>query len=183
MNVSDEIERLHRLHESGALTAEEFSAAKARLLNDQTGQAASPERVYQTHSNTHNSTHNSTPPPIAPSTGLSSASNARQMAVLLHLSQYLGFCIPLAGWIVPILIWQLKKEEMPILDAHGKAVANWLISSFIYCVIFLVMIFIIVGIPLLVILGLLCLLFPLIGAINAGNDEVWDYPMAIKFFK
>jgi uncharacterized Tic20 family protein len=105
------------------------------------------------------------------------------MAVMLHLSQYLGFCIPFAGWIVPILIWQLKKEEMPMLDAHGKAVANWLISSFIYGLIFFVMVFIIVGIPLLVILGLLCLLFPIIGAINAGNDEVWEYPMAIKFFK
>jgi uncharacterized Tic20 family protein len=182
MNVSEEIERLHRLHESGALTAEEFSAAKARLLNDQTGHNSTAESFSQTFTNT--------PPPIpntiasaATNSASNSANNARQMAVMLHLSQYLGFCIPFAGWIVPILIWQLKKEEMPMLDAHGKAVANWLISSFIYGLIFFVMVFIIVGIPLLVILGLLCLLFPIIGAINAGNDEVWEYPMAIKFFK
>jgi uncharacterized Tic20 family protein len=28
------------------------------------------------------------------------------------------------------LIWQLKKDEIPALDAHGKMVANWMISSF-----------------------------------------------------
>lgn len=33
MNLSDEIERLHALHRSGALSDEEFAAAKARLLH------------------------------------------------------------------------------------------------------------------------------------------------------
>ncbi|MES2740538.1 MAG: PspC domain-containing protein [Pseudomonadota bacterium] len=32
MNVSDEIKRLHELHQAGALTAAEFAAAKAKLL-------------------------------------------------------------------------------------------------------------------------------------------------------
>ena len=33
MNISDEINRLHELHQAGALTAAEFEAAKAKLLN------------------------------------------------------------------------------------------------------------------------------------------------------
>jgi phage shock protein PspC (stress-responsive transcriptional regulator) len=32
MSVADEIEKLHRLHQEGVLSAEEFAAAKARLL-------------------------------------------------------------------------------------------------------------------------------------------------------
>jgi phage shock protein C len=32
MNVSDEIKRLHELHQAGALTDDEFAQAKARLL-------------------------------------------------------------------------------------------------------------------------------------------------------
>ena len=33
MNVSDEIKRLHDLHQAGALSAAEFEQAKAKLLN------------------------------------------------------------------------------------------------------------------------------------------------------
>jgi uncharacterized Tic20 family protein len=56
----------------------------------------------------------------------------RQWALVLHLSLLAGFIIPLAGMVAPIIIWQLKKEEMPGLDAHGKVVTNWIISSIIY---------------------------------------------------
>lgn len=38
MSLSEEIERLQQLHESGALTAEEFAQAKAALLNDSSQQ-------------------------------------------------------------------------------------------------------------------------------------------------
>jgi phage shock protein C len=33
VNISDEIKRLHELHQAGALTAAEFEQAKAKLLN------------------------------------------------------------------------------------------------------------------------------------------------------
>jgi phage shock protein C len=33
MNISDEIKRLHELHQAGALSTEEFDKAKAKLLN------------------------------------------------------------------------------------------------------------------------------------------------------
>lgn len=35
MSVAEEIKRLHELHQAGALSDEEFAAAKARLLNNQ----------------------------------------------------------------------------------------------------------------------------------------------------
>ena len=40
MSVAEEIKRLHELHQAGALSDEEFAAAKARLLNDQPSQGA-----------------------------------------------------------------------------------------------------------------------------------------------
>ena len=35
MNIADEIQRLHELHQSGALTDAEFAQAKAKLLGSQ----------------------------------------------------------------------------------------------------------------------------------------------------
>ena len=106
-----------------------------------------------------------------------------QWALFLHLSQFAGFIVPFAGWIAPILIWQLKKAEMPALDPHGKVVMNWIISELIYCAVSIILVFVVVGIPLLVVLFLLGIIFPIIGSIKASNGEVWQYPLSIKFFK
>ncbi len=53
----------------------------------------------------------------------------KQMGMFLHLSQLLNIILPPAGIVVPIILWQIKKDEMPALDAHGKMVVNWIISS------------------------------------------------------
>jgi len=112
-----------------------------------------------------------------------SQSQIGQWGLFLHLSLLAGHVVPLAGWIAPILIWQLKKEEIPALDAHGKVAANWIISSLIYATVCVILIFVVVGIPLLIVLALLGVIFPIIGAIKAANGEVWQYPLSIRFLK
>lgn len=57
---------------------------------------------------------------------------AQQWAMWLHFSLLAGWLIPGLGFIAPILMWQLKKDELPTIDRHGKIVINWLISSIIY---------------------------------------------------
>lgn len=107
----------------------------------------------------------------------------KQMGMFLHLSQLANFIVPPVGIIAPILLWQLKKDEMPALDAHGKMVTNWIISSLIYGVVSGVLVIFIVGIFLLIALGLLSIIFPIIGGIKANNGEYWEYPLTIKFLK
>jgi len=108
---------------------------------------------------------------------------ARQWALILHLSLLAGYVIPLAGMVAPIIIWQLKKEQMPGLDAHGKVVANWIISSIIYLGVSVLLIFVIIGIPLILLLCIVGVIFPIIGGIKASDGEVWKYPMSITFFR
>jgi uncharacterized Tic20 family protein len=108
---------------------------------------------------------------------------ARQWAMFLHLSQLAGYIIPLLGLIAPIIIWQIKKEEYPILDEHGKIVVNWIISELIYAAIGFVLMFVVIGIPILAVLGVLAIVFPIIGGIKANNGELWRYPMTINIIK
>ncbi len=107
----------------------------------------------------------------------------RETALFLHLSQFLGYVIPVAGLVVPVIIWQVKKNELPLIDEHGKNVANWIISSLIYWVISFVLMFVLIGIPMMIVLGILAIVFPIIGAIKGNNGEVWKYPGAIPFFR
>lgn len=107
---------------------------------------------------------------------------ARKWGMFLHLSQFAGYLVPLAGFVVPIVIWQMKKDQMPSLDEHGRMVTNWMLSALIYAVISVILIFVLVGIPMLWALGVLTIVFPIIGGIKAGDGVVWKYPMTIKFF-
>ena len=91
--------------------------------------------------------------------------------------------VPIAGVVVPILIWQLKKAELPGLDVHGINAINWMISELIYAVVGVILVFVIIGGPLLIVLGVLGVVFPIIAAIKANNGEVWQYPLTIQVLK
>ncbi len=108
--------------------------------------------------------------------------NVRQWAMFIHFSTLAGFVVPVAGWILPIVLWQIKKDEMPEIDVHGKVVANWLITSLIYIFISILLVFVAIGIPLLILFPFVSAIFSIIGGIKANSGEVWDYPLNIKFF-
>lgn len=113
----------------------------------------------------------------------SSDKNARMWSMFLHLSLLSNFIIPIAGIIAPIVIWQIKKDEYPIVDAHGKNAVNWIISAVIYGAVCLILTLAVIGIFLLAILGVLAIVFPVIAGIKANNGEVWKYPLSIQFLK
>lgn len=107
----------------------------------------------------------------------------RQWGMILRLSVFAGYIVPLAGLIAPIVIWQIKKNELPGIDAHGKNLINWMISMLIYSAVAFVLCFILIGIPILLVLGVLGVVFPIIAAIKANNGEIWPYPLTIHFLK
>ncbi len=165
MSLADELEKLQQLRTSGTLSEEEFQQAKNRLIGEQEPPAPVP------------------PPHPSPILSVDPERDARQWGFFLHLAQYAHMLLPFGGIILPIVLWQIKKDTYPSVDAHGKNVVNWTISMFIYFVIAVPLCFVLVGIPLVVILGLAALICPLIGAIKANNGEIWTYPGAITFLK
>jgi hypothetical protein len=108
----------------------------------------------------------------------------KQMGLILHLSQLANLFLFPVGIVVPIVIWQTQKEKIPALDAHGKMVVNWMISSIIYGFISFILIFAFF-IGLIPMLGLVVcgIVFPIIGGVKANNGEFWEYPLTIKFLK
>ena len=107
--------------------------------------------------------------------------DARLWGMFLHLSFFAGYAVPVFGLVAPILIWQMKKDELPGIDRHGKNMVNWLISLAIYSIVGVLLCFIVIGIPMLIMLAILSILFPLVAGIKANNGEVWRYPMSIRF--
>ena len=110
-------------------------------------------------------------------------SETKNWAMVLHLSLLSGLIVPLAGLIVPIVIYILKKDTLPGIIPHGHVVFNWMVSALIYAVISMILIVIGIGILLLAALAILSIVFPIIGGVKASDGEVWSYPLSIKFFK
>lgn len=109
--------------------------------------------------------------------------DARQIAMFIHLSQLAGLLVPILGLALPVVLWQVKRAEMPEIDAHGRMVVNWIISLLIYIVIAVVLIFVLIGIPILLALMVMAVVFPVIGGIKANNGEFWHYPLTITFIR
>ena len=107
----------------------------------------------------------------------------KQLGLFLHLSQFANVLFFPLGIIAPILIWQLNKEKMPALDAHGKMVTNWMISATIYAIVSIILMFVLVGFLTILAVAVMGIVFPIIGAIKANNGELWEYPLTIKFLK
>src|ERR1035438_10194159 len=79
---------------------------------------------------------NPAPPPISPPQTPPSAppgndSQARTWNMLCHLSALAGYIIPFGNVLGPLLVWQIKKNEFPSVEAHGKAALNFQLTVLI----------------------------------------------------
>ena len=103
--------------------------------------------------------------------------------MLMHLSQFAGIIVPFGGIALPIIMWATNKDKSSIIDQHGKNILNWMISFYIYATLSAGLILLIVGIFALIALGVIAVIFAIIGAIKANNKEIFNYPLTIQFLK
>lgn len=106
----------------------------------------------------------------------------KQLLVLTHLSQLLDFVSGIGGFVVPLILWLTKKDDVYGMDQHGKAILNFRISMFLYVLICIPLILLLgLGILGLIVLGFFYLIFPVTNAIKASNNQPPNYPLSIKF--
>jgi len=109
------------------------------------------------------------------------SSDERMWAMFCHLSALSGFVIPFGNVIAPLIIWILKKEEYPLVNDQGKEAINFQISMTIYIIASVILIIIVIGIPLLIMLGLFELIVIVIASIKANEGVNYRYPFTIRF--
>ena len=112
--------------------------------------------------------------------------DARKWAMFCHLAGLAGL-IPIApvfgSVIAPLIIWQIKKDNFPFVDEHGKEALNFQISILIYAIVSGLLIFACVGAFLLPAVMIFDIVFLIIAAIKANNGFHYRYPLCIRFIK
>jgi uncharacterized Tic20 family protein len=133
---------------------------------------------------------NQIPPPAVQSPLNPNEAKARTWNMLCHLSALAGFIIPFGNILGPLLVWQIKKNEILSVDVHGKASLNFQITVTIAAIIgafvATILSFVCVGfllIPLVLLIGLAGLVFAIIAGIKANNGEDYKYPYSLELVK
>jgi len=122
-------------------------------------------------------------PPPAP-VNVSAIANLRTWAAFIHASALLGVFFHFPGHLLgPLILWLVKRDDAPELDAHGKEAVNFQISMLIYNVVAALFCLILVGFIFLAILWILNAILVIIAAIKASDGKFYRYPMTIRFIQ
>ncbi|MDH8701093.1 putative Tic20 family protein [Dysgonomonadaceae bacterium PH5-43] len=151
----NDLKDLDELRKQGAITEEEYQREKEKVFNS--ANSATTKPLFGLEENTY--------------------------LMLMHLSQFAGFLIPLLGFIAPVVLWLMNKDNNANVDLHGKNILNFMISWLIYGAIAVVLMIILIGGAILAVLAVLDIVFIILAAIKAMNGEYWKYPLTITVLK
>jgi hypothetical protein len=105
-------------------------------------------------------------------------------AMFCHLSALAGFVIPFGNIVGPLIIWLIKRGEMPLVETHGKEALNFQITVTIAILICIPLMLVLIGIPLAFAIGLAALILTIMAAVKISNGNLdYQYPFAIRLLK
>ena len=120
--------------------------------------------------------------PVLPENNNSTkGSDDNTMAMLCHLSALAGFVIPFGSILGPLILWLVKKDEMSIVDRHGRDSLNFQLTMLIAYIVCFVLIFAVVGIILLPLVALFSFIMVIVASIKAYEGKEFKYPLSFKF--
>ena len=97
-------------------------------------------------------------------------------SMLSHLSALLG-----VGFVLPLVVYLAMRRESEYVAANAREALNFHISVLIYSLCCIPLVFILIGIPLLIVLGLGSLVLAIIATIKASNGQCYRYPLTLRF--
>ena len=102
-----------------------------------------------------------------------------------HLAALTGFIgIPFGNLLGPLIVWLVKRAEMPLVDQHGKESLNFQITVTIAMLISGALCFVLIGFLLVPIVYLGALILTIMAAVKVSNgDMAYKYPLTIRLLK
>lgn len=101
----------------------------------------------------------------------------KNLALLSHIGTFFG------GFIVPLIVWLIKREDSYFASEHAKESLNFQISLIIYIMVSAVLMLIVVGVFLIFAIGIFSLITVIMGTLAASNGKMYRYPLCIRFIR
>ena len=108
------------------------------------------------------------------------SSDERTWSILVHLAALSALVIPFGHLLGPLVIWLIKRSEMPMVDRHGKEALNFQITvtlaSFVCGLLFIVGI----GVVALFVLLVADAVLVIMAAVKTSRGEAFSYPFTLR---
>lgn len=114
----------------------------------------------------------------------------RQWAMFAHLSALVAMWLGGLGFLGPLIIWLIKKDQSQFIDDQGKEALNFnlnvLLAAIVLGMITAPVAFMTIGlgliimIPLFLVVGALAIVMPIVAAMKVNTGEAYRYPYIIR---
>jgi uncharacterized protein len=104
----------------------------------------------------------------------------REWAVISHLSAMFMYITVIGGFIAPLVIWMMKRDEMPFVDEQGKETLNFQITILIALAISCVLMLVLVGFVLFWGFLLFHFIMTIIAAVKVKEGVHFRYPFCLR---
>ena len=96
-------------------------------------------------------------------------------SMLSHLSALFG-----VGFILPLVIYLAMRHESEYVACNAREALNFHISILIYVLCCIPLMFVLVGIPLAIVIGLASVVLAIIAAVKASSGSCYHYPLTLR---
>jgi uncharacterized Tic20 family protein len=104
----------------------------------------------------------------------------RDWALFAHLSALLVYMTAIGGIVAPLVIWLLKRDEMPFAGQQAKEALNFQITVYLTAIACGLLIFVLIGLPLLALLVLAHVVLTIIATMKASEGIAYRYPFNFR---
>ncbi|HUR09880.1 MAG TPA: DUF4870 domain-containing protein [Flavitalea sp.] len=111
------------------------------------------------------------------SSGYSPTPDERTAATLAHLLTLV------TGFIGPLIIYLLKKDDSRYVAEHAKESLNFQITIFLGYIIGIITTIILIGILILMVIGFVHLVLVIVATIKASENKMYRYPINFRIIR
>ena len=117
----------------------------------------------------------SAPPP--PSQGGTAGQDERNLALIAHIGSIIG------GFLVPLVIWLIKKGQAPFVEDQAKEALNFQITLLIGYIVAGILTVVVIGAFIMPVLMVAGVVLNIMAGIAASRGEFYRYPFTLRLIK
>ena len=104
--------------------------------------------------------------------------NDKIWSILSHLYALLG-----VGLLLPLVVYLAMKGDSIYVRNNAREALNFHLSVLIYCLCCIPLAFVMIGIPLIIVIGVASLVLAIVAAVKASDGGCYHYPFTIRLIK
>ena len=104
--------------------------------------------------------------------------NEKIWSLLSHLSGFIG--VP---FLLTLVVYLSMRGDSPYVTDNAREALNFHLSVVIYCLCCLPLTLVLIGAPLMVLIGLASLVLSIIAAVKAADGDCYRYPLTLRLVK